>query len=44
MFSKWQYIPLEKINYLNKWLDDESYSSDGKYNPEEKDRDRPQKD
>jgi hypothetical protein len=44
MFSKWQYISLKQISYLNKRLNDESNSSDGKYSPEEKDRDRPQKD
>ena len=41
---KRQYIPLEPISYLNKRLDDESQSSDGKYSPEEKDRNCPQKD
>ena len=41
MFLSGKYIPLESISYLNKRLDDESHSSDGKYSPEEKDRDRP---
>ena len=44
MFFKWQYIPLGQISYLNKRLDDESNSSDGKYSTEEKNRDCPQKD